>query len=267
MKYGKAILITMLYTFLVLTLLVAVFVGIMFFAFPKSLANFMYNVGFDRMASTLYYRVYEKTDDITYCYKALNIKITIEDHNRVVKYYESFIEHEDYEDFMLANKVRKEQLEVSVLEKSAIINDDNYLVNNYVEALLKIGQKDKAVDVAVGRFITSQSLMLDEQGVYALGAFVDDKDWEVFNIKYLDLDSVLYLEMQEYFEYLVEMFNGYKGRSGHLDRAYLLALGNRIINLGQDIHNVYKGLDLDDGEVRGNVQHMLEVNSVIKGLI
>ena len=267
MSYGKTILRTALYTFVVLLLLVAVFVGIMFLAFTKDLANFMYNVGFDRMASSLYYRVYEKTDDITYCYKALNIKITINDYKHVVKYYESFADHEDYEDFMLANKVRKEQLDVSILEKSAIVNDENYLINNYVKALVKTNQKDKAVNIAVRGFIDGQTIVLDEQGVYSLGVFVDEKDWEVFNIKYLDLESVLYVEMQEYFEYLVELFDGYKGRGGHLDRTYLVALGNRIINVGQDIHSVYEGLDLNDNAIKNNIQDMIEVNNVIKGLI
>ena len=125
-NYRKTVWTTIFYTLLILIVVFALFVMLMFFVFTKNLADFMYSVGFDNMASCLYYRVYEKTDNVMYCYKALNIKISIEDHNCVVKYYDAFVIDEEYSEFMELLKENNENLNVGILEKSTLLNDRNY---------------------------------------------------------------------------------------------------------------------------------------------
>ena len=58
----------------------------------KSVPNyFTYNSGSNRLAGTLYYKVYEKNDDIFYCYKGLNLKIKVGDDKKIVKYYKEYL--------------------------------------------------------------------------------------------------------------------------------------------------------------------------------
>ena len=101
MNYKKMILTCVLWTLTVLIVLSAILGCVMFFAFPKKLGDFFYNLGSDAIASSLYMRVYEKDDDIYYCYKSLNIEISKGNNARIIKLYDAFVSDENMEDFKI----------------------------------------------------------------------------------------------------------------------------------------------------------------------
>ena len=73
--------------------------------------------------------------------------------------------------------------------------------------------------------------------------------------------------LQKYFDNIVEEFRDNKNTTDNLSRAYLIALGNRIINVGQDINILY-GDNSNYSSIKNvNVNTMIEVNEVIKGLL
>lgn len=266
MGIKKTVFKSILFTVLVGIVLFACFTILMFFAFTKNLANFMYNIGADRMASTLYHRVYEKTDEIFYCYKALNIKISLNDSARVIQYYEEFLEDDEYQEFMISNKTNREKLDISVLEKSALLNDRNFLVNNYVKALLNENELDKAWTIVLSEFKT-HDVTLKEQGVYAMGNFIDREEWNKFKVSYDGYSNILIVELQNYFDKLNTLFDQNRVASTHVDKAYVVALGNRIINVGQDINSYYLHEDNDNEIISSNINFMVEVNNTLKGLV
>ena len=264
--YKKIVVNSILYTLLVMIVLFAVFVMLMFFVFTRHLADFMYDVGFDSMASRLYYSVYEKNNEIVYCYKALNIKISLQDHDKVIEYYEAFINDDEYEEFIFASKENAENLNVSILEKSTLLNEENYLTNSYVKALLANNEYDKALNIATTEFFRSE-VLLKNQGVYALSHFVDKYNVNVFSEIYLNCEDDLINEMQNYFIELNDLFDESKSLSSELDKSYIFALGNRIIMVGQDVNKIYGYMNINADTISSNNNLMQEVNNFMKGLL
>ena len=169
MDVRKSIVKTIWLTILTMILLTIIACVVFVFVFTRQCANFMYDIGCNNIASILYYKSYEDKGDIGDCYKALNISISLGDNEKIVKYYEDFVADDEYEAFMTASLQNSEKLDISVLEKSAILNDRNYLVNNYVKALNETEQVEKAKEIALAEFKLYNSFTFKEQGVYALG--------------------------------------------------------------------------------------------------
>ena len=265
MDIRKSIVKTVWLTILTMILLTLIASAVFVFVFTKQCADFMYDIGCNNIASILYHKSYEDKGDIGDCYKALNIKISLGENDKIIEYYEDFVEDDEYESFMTASLENSEKLDISVLEKSAILNDRNYLVNNYIKALKATEQNDKAVEVTLAEFKLCKSFTFKSQGVYALGQYIGDS--EFFGTQHTGFDKVLYAEMQEYFDSMVTMFDSFKTAEGNLDRAYLVALGNRIISVGQDINSIYNALEIEEELEANNVSKMLIVNNVIKGII
>ena len=253
---------------LITMMLLTIIAGVVFvFVFTQQCADFMYDIGCNNIASILYFKAYEDKGDIDDCYRALNIKITLGEYEKIVEYYEALIEDEKFDEFISSHIQNREKLDISVLEKSAILNDRNYLMNSYVKALNATEQFDKAKLVAIEEFANKDNFDFKNQGVYALGIFVDNEKWDVFSVQYDGFENTLVVEMQSYFDYLVELFDLYKAVEGNTDKAYLVALGNRLIDVGQDINAVYTVTDAENEVISTNVSKMLIVNNVIKGII
>jgi hypothetical protein len=266
MDVKKSIVKTVWLTILTMFLLTIIACVVFVFIFTKQCADFMYDIGCNNIASVLYHKSYVDDGEIGDCYKALNIKIALGENDKIIEYYEDFIADEEYESFMSAGLQNSEMLDISVLEKSAILNDRNYLVNNYVKALIATEQVDKAKAVALVEFQGYATFNFKNQGVYALGQLVSSNS-EFFNTQHEGYNDVLVEEMQVYFDKLINIFDNYKSVESNLDKSYLVALGNRLINVGQDINSVYNTLEVKEDIVSSNVSKMLIVNNVIKGII
>lgn len=270
MDYKKSILKTILITFAVLIALTGIVTGLMFCVFTKATADIVYDLGNDKLASKLYYKSYKKSGDIECIYRALNIEIKFMNNNTTVEYFECFESDDEYDEFMKALKKRNENASVGILEKSTLLFEDNYLENNYINALCGIGdtQKEKALDRAVAQFKESKekTFVLGDIGLYTLSSFILDDD--VFDIVYDGFDNTLIEEMQEYFGGLCFELNKIDvGELTDLEKAYFVAIGNRVITIGQDINSRYDGHNDFDVLKEENVQKMVDINQIIKGLI
>jgi len=266
-NYKKIVLKTVLFTLLALIISLGIVVMLMFFVFTKDFANMMNDLGFEKTASNLYYRVYEKTDDIYYCYKSLNIRIVLDDSEKIVEMYEDFVSDKNYDKFMLENKSNIEKLDIGCLDKSALLNDENYLTKCYVRALLNCENDEKAWDLSINEFANYKDFSFKDQGVYTLSLWIEREDWGKFSNVYEGFDDQLIVEMQEYFGNAYDLFVENQNCSNGLDKAYLIALGNRIIAIGQDVNSVYNGLNINSDMLSDNLNKMIVVNDVIKGLI
>lgn len=265
--YKKAIITTALYTLGALIVVMGIFMLMMFFVFTKPTAEFMYNIGCDKVASNLYYKTYKKNGEIQYCYKALNLKVKINDNDKIIECYEAFVADDEYLDFMKSLKERQEKLNIGVLEKSSLLNEENYLTTRYVRALISEGDFDKALDIALNAFVGYESFTLTEQGVYAFNEFMGKENEDVFLETYDGYDSVLIDEIQMYFDDLYELFDVNKVTTNTLEKAYLVALGNRIVCVGQNINTIYGNDDSKTMLKNANLDSIGIVNDVIKGLI
>lgn len=268
--YKKTILKTILITFAILIALTAIVTGLMFGVFTKTTAGMAYDLGNDELASKLYYKSYKKSGDIECIYRALNIEIKYINNNTIVEYYEYFESDDEYEEFMKALKKRNENAKVGILEKSSLLYEDNYLENKYIMALMGIGgtKKEKALNRAIDGFKDSvnSALMLDDLGVYTLSAFILEDD--VFDKVYEGFENTLIEEVQAYFNKLYNVITNVEcGELPDLEKAYAIAMCNRIITIGQDINSRYEGISDKDELKNDNIAKMTAVNDIIKGLL
>lgn len=259
--YKKTIIRTILWTLLILFLLTVSLWLVMFFFFPKTLGDFCYALGVENMSANLYHKDYEKSGDINSLYKSLNIEIKSKDHDKIIKYYLEFTEDDEYDQFIESYRKYNEDLNVGILEKSSLLNEENYLTNHYIAALIATDQDNKAFNLALDLFKGYHQFTLKDQGVYAFNKFIGTQDFSRCPAGYSD---TILGTMQDYFNDSVSIFNANINTNDTIEKAYLLALGNRIIEVGQNLNTLYVD---DDAIEESNSTKMLDINEKIKGLI
>lgn len=262
--YKKIILTTTLWTISCIIVLSAVFICVMVFAFPKNLGDFFYSLGGNNLASSLYMKEYNRSNNIYYCYKSLNIEIKLNNSSKIIRLYEIFEEDKEHTEFLKQLKERNEKLELNLLEKSTILNDYNYLTNRYVKALIKIGEENKAYAKALNSFKDYKTFDFKNQGIYAFSELIAKEGFIDYNAKPAGYEDTMLKAIKEYFGIITNLFNEHKETSDSLEKAYLISLGNRIIQVGHDINTA---CNEDETLVANNNQIMIEVNNVIKGLL
>lgn len=263
-NYKKMILTTILWTLTALVGITAIFVCVMFFAFPKNVGDFFYSLGNNGIASSMYMRVYEKDNDISYCYKALNIEIGRKNNSRIVDIYETFEKDKNASDFMSQLKNRNENLNIGLLEKSSLLNEEDYLKNRYVKALISSSDSRKAYNLAVNYFSDYRNFTFKNQGVYALHHFINLEGYNDFDVAPSGFEGKLIDAIKEYFDSCINIFENNKSVDTNLDRAYLISLGNRILQVGQNINSICSDNKtlIDENNVK-----MENINNYIKDIL
>ena len=236
---------------------------VMFWCFPKTLGNFCYSIGVENMSANLYYKDYSRSGDIVSVYKALNIEIKCKDYDKIVLYYEDFVSDDEYSEFMQSMKAHNEQLNIGILEKSTLLNEENFLSKQYVSALIALEKTNEAFDICLDKFKNYNEFSFKEQGEYLFGMFVDSED---FNRMPAGYSKTIIDSIQEYFDNCVVIFANNEHLNSSVDKAYLMTLGNRIIEVGQNINKFYKSSNNHE-LINLNNQKMLDINEKIKGLL
>ena len=263
-NYKKIIWSTILFTLSALIVVAMIISMLMYFVFTKDFADFFYSMGSENIAANLYHKVYEKTDDIFYCYKSLNIEIKQEDNKNIIKYYKEFLSDDEYNSFMNSIIKNNESMFVGVLEKSTILNENNYLENQYIKALINTGEDSQALDRAIENFKTFESFNFKEQGVYSFNLFISDtSNFDIFNSTYTGYSDTLINSMQAYFDASNEIYLTNKDTTDKLEKSYFLALGNRLILVGQNINTIYSKLNINSDKIDANMNAMQTINDII----
>ena len=265
-NYKNMIIKTSIFTLLSMIVLTIILCLVMTFIFPKNFGDFFYNLGNSNISAQLYYRAYQKDKDINLCYRALNVSISGNDSQKIIEYYTELERNEDYQDFISSIKIKYENLNIAVLEKSAILNEEQYLKNAYIKALILTDNQMDAYSKSLKYFEDYINFDLKNQGVYTLHYFVDNSSIANFETVPQGYTLSLIESMQDYFDKTVELFNENKNANTNLTKAYLLALGNRIITVGQNINKVYENLG-NTTLNQENIDKMLQINEILKGLI
>lgn len=266
-NYKRVILVTGGLTLLALLVAGLIIFLLLFFVFTKDLAKFCYYIGSYNTAGNLYSRIYKKDGGINNCYLALTIDIRNDDYEGIVKNYELFIEDEEYDRFMERITISNQIVAGGVLERSALCNEYQYLEDRYILALIKTRQNTKAFDRAVEMFSAYEYFTLDTQGYYSLNRFINDDNIHKFDDEYVGYESILVDSMQEYFNVALDIFNASKTTNNMQTKAQVVALGNRLILVGQNINTIYTKLGYNTNLIQGNLDSMTMMNDTIKGLI
>lgn len=265
-NYKRILLTTILFTVSAIFVVFLINISLLYFVFPYEFANFCYSMGFDNSSANLYYKDYLKTKNINTCYKALNLKIKCADYDMIVEIYEEFAGHEDYLKFMSKLEDINEMLDDNIFEQSVILNESNFLHKEYIKAMNEL-DKDEAFEKAVEVFYLQVDKDLKNNGVYALDVFIKEgQPKDKFLLAY-NSDSSLLFDMQEYFNSLLEIFENNKQVNTNVEKAYLVALGNKLITVGNNINVIYSEKGINNDLENLNNSNMLNVNAVIKQIL
>ena len=235
------VIITLLIVFVVLASIWLV----MAFVFPKTWGNLMYSIGFDTYAEKLYVRDYNKNGDINSLYTSLNIAIKLEDDEKIEELFEELHNNKEYDNFIAFIDGENAKLKEEPLIKASLLNEDNYLKNKYVKALINLNKVDEAFEFAVkdgmnlvpeynnignflfGNFITSKGVLLKDN----------------FNTVLEGKSTKLLDEFYTCFNNLVAEF---KSEYNKVDVCYIVSLGNRAQLVGKTLNSVLVALGFDE---------------------
>lgn len=228
------------------------------FALPGRLANFAYNINMESYALKLYMRDYDKNKDVNSLYMALNIEIKHNNSDGIVEKYETFSNLAVYYDFVKKVDEDNLKLDEQPIVKASLLNEDNYLKNRYIKALVDLKKNDKAFDYAVSVLMNLEPTSTD-LGNYVFGSFCDKEVVETFvedfNVAIGGYDNrPLINVIESYFDKLDAEFENYL----NFDKTYVYAMGNRIMEVGADLLELYKSDKLGGSRDSEHVTSVME---------
>lgn len=260
----KKLVITIVCIVLAFAILISTTWLVFAFAAPKKLAKFAYNCNMENYALKLYKRDYKKSGDINTLYTILCIEIKHENDAEIVSNFEEFYKNPNYYDFV--EKVNEENLKADTNElvKASLLNEDNYLKNKYIKSLIATNKIDKAFDFACeDAFILNPTY--NNFGNYLFDGFCNETVLKTegvttkFNVakeKYNN-ESVI-VAIEEYFENLnTEFVNKYL----EVEKKYAWGMGNRILQVGKNLLELYKFNDIGGTRDSANVENVM--NNVV----
>ena len=133
---------------------------------PRAMAQFSSSLGMDKVETYFYTADYAKNGDINSLYRVVVNNYNMGNYDKVEKFYEELEDHEKYEEFIDYVDCENSKVDTTALSKSALLNEDNYLKNRYVTALIKNNKIDKAFTYAVEHFKNYRNYTVDDQGTY-----------------------------------------------------------------------------------------------------
>lgn len=198
------------FTFLFLIILLGVCFLMLTVFLPRVIADFSYDLGFKKFALHYYERTYELNKDDNDLFNALTVAIIVGNHEKVISFYEKFENCTNYEKIINEFDQNTKQSSLSVLAKSALLNEKNYLINSYVYSLIKTNNIEKAVQCAYDNF-DYDNINLSNLGTYAFSNILTNElinnqiVSNLLNVSYND--TTFSQALFNYFEVLVGIFN------------------------------------------------------------
>lgn len=199
------------------------------FVFPYKLARDMYDLGFNTYAVKLYDRAYTKDEtNVDALYMALNISIKLDNSEDVERYFEEFSSNQNYFTYVEAIDETNYVKDTTILVKSTLLSEDNYLRNRYVDALLKQDKWEEAVKFSNNSLETNPSV--ENIGNYYYANFMKDaisSDILAFFIE----DNIV----EDMHQYILDLHNNFKD-TFKLDKlAERVSAGNRVITVAYNL--------------------------------
>ena len=227
---------------------------VMAFASPYNLAQFTYKLGLNKYSHTLYMRDYRKSGDINSLYMATNLSIKLTSYGSVVGEYELLQSHAKYDALISKVNENNRKLNIDSLTKSTLLSEDEYLKNQYVLALTKTNNWNKAKDLAIECLQDSATLSMSSQGTYLFGNLVKYMGDNVSTLVGQPLDL-----MNDYLAQLDALFDAHFDVNNEVES---YALCNRIIKVGLNIISVNNAT----GDTSGNASVQTKINKASSGL-
>ena len=210
----------------VLVLIMGLIWLIMAFANPVSVGKFAYKMGWNSYAHTLYMRDYKKSNSINSLYTANNISIKLGNSSDVISEFEMLSNHANYAQLIANINESNLNLNIDNFTKSSLINEDEYLKNHYVLALVRSNRLSDALEYASDDF-AGVTPSANKLGNYLFGNIIDSLN----STQLADFDSVIFEDIKAYFNHLEDILNNFDVDN----EVNMFALCSKMMKVGENI--------------------------------
>ncbi len=253
---AKAVIITLIVIFL----LVAGGLVTLIFGFPKTMGDICYSMGFNSFASKLYNTSYEKDKDINMLYFSLNCAIKAQNYGLIIKQFEKLHNTSDYSNFIAFIDEENEKIDDYPLIKAAMLNEDNYLKNQYIIALIAKEKVDDAFAFALADGLEI-NVSYNNLGNFLYGNFLGQSEEFLQRNFFTQLDgrdNSLDVEITAYFN---RIYTEFRAQYNSVADEYVIAMGNRLVYVGETLKGMCNKVGVEFSEELTNI--MIEVNANI----
>lgn len=270
---NKIIIKTSAITLGIIILIIGFTLSILTTFFPKTIANLALDLGYNKMAVYYLEKNYSNTNDINDLYTLINQSYLSNEYLVYIKYYEILEENEKYYEFMTFINDRNAATTTNKIVLSALINEDNYLKNNYVNALLKTNNLQKALNYGLQHF-DYENYTLDNLGIYAFGNiltnyFINNVELKpFFEQEYNETGLSLIDSIYDYFNQSFLTFETNKHTTDSFRQVQLLALATRINKLAQNLQVVHDNSSiLNSIDIEDVMARVASVNTALQNYL
>lgn len=228
-------------TLVVVAVLVAGAWCLMAFVLPKTFADFTYSIGMENYAQKLYVRDWKTSEDINSLYSALNIAIKNNDSDNIIELYELFSSDNEYENFVKFIDAENLKIDESPLIKASLLNEDNYLKNRYISALICENKIQKAFEFALQSEI-NLSPNCKDMGNFLFGNFATNQGFLLKDNFDVVLDGRTTSLLTDFYTYFNALVNEFEKDYNNVETFYIVSVGNRIQLVGNTINSLLEEL-------------------------
>ena len=241
-KYTSLIVKTSALTLLVLVVFSFLLVLVLSVANPRFMAQITYDLGMDKMSLFYYESNYKNTQDVNDLYDLLTISITNKDDDRIIKYYYELENYSRYDEFIAFINNKYLNLNNNSLLKSALYNEDNYLKNKFIEALLNKNKILEALDYATGDFIGYEEFGLNNVGNYLYSNLLNElyvNDTSIRDYLNASLPGTIIPLIRHISIYFNNVYNVFMQEQEltPINKIKLLHIGSRLFVVGSNLIN------------------------------
>ena len=213
---------------------------------PAKLGGFVYRLNWDTYAQKLYEKDYSKSGEVNSLYMALNISIKHNNDDKIVELFEEFYKHDSYESYIAAVDESNLKTETAPAIKATLLNEDNYLKNHYIQALINKNEDNKAFQFAV-RETLNMSPEYNNIGNYLFSNFCKEDVLVRFYHNFRNPvygENMLVVDMFNYMEAVNDEFlSCFQNRA---NETYSWAMGNRVLQVGANVLAICEKLEIEE---------------------
>ena len=213
---------------------------------PAKLGGVAYRFNWYTYALKLYEKDYKDNEDINSLYMALNISIKLNKDEKVINLYETFEDSDGYGKYIEFVDAQNLKQDMKPMIKSTLIDEDNYLKNQYIQSLIDLKQDEKAFQYALNNDVFEQP-EYNNIGNYLFNNFCKKGSIDKFYDNFRTMNesgNMLLMDIYYYMEHVNGEF--LKSFTNQTEEVYLWSMGNRVLQVGANVLALCEKLNIEN---------------------
>ena len=174
--------------------------------------------------------------------------------------YEVFEASEGYDKYIEYVDAQNLKQDMKPMIKATMLNEDNYLKNQYIQSLIDLDKNENAFEYAFNREILEQP-EYNDIGNYLYNNFCKKGNIDNFYDNFRAMSDSGNMLLMDIYYYMVNVNDEFlTGFTNQTEQVYLWSMGNRVLQVGTNVLALCEKLNIEncDGEeVVANTQAMM----------